>query len=431
MLAQSHARRTAPPLAARGMWLRLHGGADAFGSALGDAVVGSITQGDGARGQAQQQSSKPLTQAEIDYYLSDLDPVATSYPVRGPGDMDVRELPPSEAERPGPYKVRRGDNLEGIADGDKAMMGRYISGSSLKDPNKLRAGQSLSANWDMSDDDAVALANRFYAADGKAKAAAAQQATVSNQSTEPVWSFREASEAQRRSEREAMPVRVGQGGSPGAYLSATPASRDAQTRYEANTLGIALLGPVFGALPAAARVLGAPEWAVENFAQINFDLGMAAAGLPRRSGVAPADYFPRNGTTSGSTSGRFTIETGAKPDANEIRAGVGLGNAGYDVTYQATASSRGISNQRTADLSVSGVGPVDVYTPQSANPNSIVRAIEKKNSQAGAIIVQSDLSSQAAQSIAGRVYGKPSAGNIQTLFFQGKDGIITTVRRPQ
>ena len=67
MLAQSHARKPAPPLAARGMWLRLHGGADAFGSALGDAVVGSIAKGDG------QNASKPLTQAEIDYFLEGTD----------------------------------------------------------------------------------------------------------------------------------------------------------------------------------------------------------------------------------------------------------------------------------------------------------------------------------------------------------------------
>ena len=49
MLAQSHARKPAPPLAARGMWLRLHGGPDAFGSALGDAVVGSIQRNDATK----------------------------------------------------------------------------------------------------------------------------------------------------------------------------------------------------------------------------------------------------------------------------------------------------------------------------------------------------------------------------------------------
>jgi hypothetical protein len=46
MLAQSHARKPAPPLAARGMWLRLRLGADAFGSALGDSIVGAIADRD-------------------------------------------------------------------------------------------------------------------------------------------------------------------------------------------------------------------------------------------------------------------------------------------------------------------------------------------------------------------------------------------------
>jgi hypothetical protein len=58
MLAQSHARKPAPPLAARGMRLRLGVGADAFGSALGDAVVGAIQRGDVDRKLAQAQADK-------------------------------------------------------------------------------------------------------------------------------------------------------------------------------------------------------------------------------------------------------------------------------------------------------------------------------------------------------------------------------------
>ena len=77
MLAQSHARKPAPPLAARGMWLRLHGGADAFGSALGDAVVGAITKGDGQKTATQwwqePDQSKPLTQADIAGFLEGAD----------------------------------------------------------------------------------------------------------------------------------------------------------------------------------------------------------------------------------------------------------------------------------------------------------------------------------------------------------------------
>ena len=64
MLAQSHARKPAPPLAARGMWLRLHGGADAFGNALGDSVVGAIQRGD---------ANKAPAEAVIDYDDADMD----------------------------------------------------------------------------------------------------------------------------------------------------------------------------------------------------------------------------------------------------------------------------------------------------------------------------------------------------------------------
>jgi hypothetical protein len=65
MLAQSHARKPAPQLAARGMWLRRRVGADAFGSALGDSVVGAIQRGDAKK------TPPPPSKAEIDYFLDD------------------------------------------------------------------------------------------------------------------------------------------------------------------------------------------------------------------------------------------------------------------------------------------------------------------------------------------------------------------------
>jgi hypothetical protein len=76
MLALPHARQPAPPLAARGMWLRLRLGPDAFGSALGDSIVGSIVGGDQKKAPQQQESgyvSKPLTQADIDGFLAGID----------------------------------------------------------------------------------------------------------------------------------------------------------------------------------------------------------------------------------------------------------------------------------------------------------------------------------------------------------------------
>lgn len=129
--------------------------------------------------------------------------------------------------------------------------------------------------------------------------------------------------------------------------------------------------------------------------------------------------------------GEVKILTGAAPDANEIRAGQGLAEQfGYDVTHQPTASSMGVQGQRTADLSVSGVGQVDVYTPTSTNPTQIARGIEKKYDQASAVIVQTSISDADMASVASRTWGKPTAQNIQTIFFQRQDGSIIRFDRP-
>ncbi|MDH0893369.1 MULTISPECIES: RHS repeat-associated core domain-containing protein [unclassified Pseudomonas] len=131
-----------------------------------------------------------------------------------------------------------------------------------------------------------------------------------------------------------------------------------------------------------------------------------------------------------STAGGIKIESGAVPDSNEIRAGQGLSDIGYDVTHQATASAKGVQGQRTADLYVNGIGSVDVYTPQNISPNSIVRAIEKKANQAGGVLVQADLSSVDMSSVAARMWGKTNAQNIRTIFFQKPDGSIVRFDRP-
>ncbi|APR78301.1 Hypothetical protein A7982_03648 [Minicystis rosea] len=57
----------------------------------------------------------------------------------------------------------------------------------------------------------------------------------------------------------------------------------ADQRRALNTVGIFAAGPVMGALPAAARIAGAPEPVVEAAAQINFDLATSGAlhGLPK------------------------------------------------------------------------------------------------------------------------------------------------------
>ncbi|MBR7198038.1 hemagglutinin repeat-containing protein [Pseudomonas sp. 14A] len=132
-----------------------------------------------------------------------------------------------------------------------------------------------------------------------------------------------------------------------------------------------------------------------------------------------------------STAGTITTESGAIPDANEVRAGEELSRLGYDVTFLATASSQGIQGQRTADLMIEGLGPIDVYTPQNLNPSNILKNIEKKASQASGVIVQADISAADMSSIAGRMWGKSNAQNIKTIFFQKADGSVVRFNRPQ
>ncbi|WP_225975756.1 hypothetical protein [Kosakonia cowanii] len=87
-----------------------------------------------------------------------------------------------------------------------------------------------------------------------------------------------------------------------------------------------------------------------------------------------------------------------------------------------------MQNVRTQDLWVDGVGKVDVYTPLSTKPKSIINTIEKKDSQTTSVITQIDLTSEEMSGIASRVWGKP---NINTLFFQGSTGKVYRFDRPK
>ncbi|RSZ56555.1 hypothetical protein HF313_12175 [Massilia atriviolacea] len=151
---------------------------------------------------------------------------------------------------------------------------------------------------------------------------------------------------------------------------------------------------------------------VGDYAEFGIGMGLAALS-PRyqtRGTVAPMPV----------ATGRVTILNGAIPDANELRAGHGLAELGHNVDFLPTASSQGIKNVRTADMAVSKVGNVDVYTPESVNPNTIVRMIESKDSQASGIFIQTELSGVDLNSIAERTWGKPNVKNIDTLFFRIK-----------
>lgn len=79
-----------------------------------------------------------------------------------------------------------------------------------------------------------------------------------------------------------------------AYLAQQKAAR----RRAANDLGIAVGGPVFSALPAAARELDAPEQTVEDLGRFNAEIA-AAAGLGRAGrGIEPVRVPTRMPQTS-------------------------------------------------------------------------------------------------------------------------------------
>ncbi|EQC00007.1 hemagglutinin-related protein [Photorhabdus temperata subsp. temperata M1021] len=56
--------------------------------------------------------------------------------------------------------------------------------------------------------------------------------------------------------------------------------------------------------------------------------------------------------------------------------------------------------------------------------------IEAKNKQTNSIIIQADLSAKDIQSVVARTWGKPTANNINTLFFQNSKGQIVRYDRP-
>ena len=327
MLAQSHARKPAPPLAARGMWLRLHGGADAFGSALGDAVVGSIVGGDQKKALQKQEpeyQSKPLTQADINGFLEGLDdpslaPVARDGvnfkalkdaaragsgmgPIPGAlnelgGGLYGIDVPLSST--PGQV-AQKGDSWAKLARqqyGDEryALALAQANGASS---TLLRAGDSVYFP-DLSGAD-LRQGGQLIAADTQARAqrqaAAAQQATSANQSAEPVWSFKEASMAQRKlDDAQALAQaqsRYAAGGSPGAYMSASTGNTYEQTR---SNLGAALALPVLAA-PVVGYVGSSTLATLGRVYSTVGPAGTASLGFVTGGGMDAGGQLWQNGT---------------------------------------------------------------------------------------------------------------------------------------
>ncbi len=78
-------------------------------------------------------------------------------------------------------------------------------------------------------------------------------------------------------------------------------------------------------------------------------------------------------------------------------------------------------NVRTSDLLVDGI-PYDVYTPKTINPNRIISAIAKKNSQAQGIVLdltETEVTPIQLGNVLERVQGA-GATNIYDIIIIGK-----------
>lgn len=124
--------------------------------------------------------------------------------------------------------------------------------------------------------------------------------------------------------------------------------------------------------------------------------------------------------------GRLRIEIGHKPSADELRAAEALTGLGYDVDTVKPVSEKGLSEVRTADLHVHGVGDADVYTPASLTSKQIARKLEQKGRQAAIAIVNADVPDAVMHVAVRRLWGKTSrrARQIQTVLFENKGRVF-------
>lgn len=65
----------------------------------------------------------------------------------------------------------------------------------------------------------------------------------------------------------------------------------------------------------------------------------------------------------------------------------------------------------------------------SANPNTILKGIEKKSSQADGVLVQVNLSEDEMSNIAKRMWGKQNGKNIKVIIFKNSSGNIFEFKR--
>jgi len=104
--------------------------------------------------------------------------------------------------------------------------------------------------------------------------------------------------------------------------------------------------------------------------------------------------------------------------ASEKRATQYLAKKGHNVVLRLPVNIQGV---RTSDLLVDGI-PYDVYTPKTINPNRIISAIAKKNSQAQGIVLdltETEVTISQLGNVLERVQGA-GATNIHDIIIIGK-----------
>ena len=89
--------------------------------------------------------------------------------------------------------------------------------------------------------------------------------------------------------------------------------------------------------------------------------------------------------TTDPSPGKLTIEEGGSFSESEVRAAKYMQKLGNDVLLRTPKGLREAGG--TSDLLVNSKISYDVYTPTTTNPNRIISAIAKKNSQATGIII--------------------------------------------
>jgi filamentous hemagglutinin len=112
------------------------------------------------------------------------------------------------------------------------------------------------------------------------------------------------------------------------------------------------------------------------------DNGGSSSGGQGESPAANQGASTGNGPTPGE--GKLTIVEGGSYSASEQNAARYMSEQGHDVTLRPPSGTR--AGGGTSDLLVDGK-PYDVYTPTTSNPDRIISAIAKKNTQAEGVVL--------------------------------------------